>query len=285
MCLPPVELPVGSAYQEIMKSRMGSNIHQVSYVPSSLLSTQSYFGDTAGSPCTYSNLTNSAISSSLPPSVSSSINMFDFSGEEIQDSLDNIRSNVELNPLSALNLASTLNPPLQHSFNRNNDDLLHMLEPWDASTFLGENTNSDSNDPRWNHWNAPVPQRQEVNFLQTSQWDPSFQNRNNQMQSFSPNLSESGFKVVPPPSSSFFSCSQNDNINPSYSESSCAPMFGNKNWSNMSASMMHAWEDADMNQIIPAEFVDCITYSIMQDPVITADGHSYERSAIEAWLK
>ncbi|KAI5079636.1 hypothetical protein GOP47_0005115 [Adiantum capillus-veneris] len=46
-----------------------------------------------------------------------------------------------------------------------------------------------------------------------------------------------------------------------------------------------AWEDLDVHYKIPPEFVDCITHSLMQDPVITADGHSYERSAIEDWLK
>ncbi|KAH7425740.1 hypothetical protein KP509_11G068900 [Ceratopteris richardii] len=46
-----------------------------------------------------------------------------------------------------------------------------------------------------------------------------------------------------------------------------------------------AWEDWDVRYKVPPEFVDCITHSLMQDPVITADGHSYERSAIEDWLK
>lgn len=45
------------------------------------------------------------------------------------------------------------------------------------------------------------------------------------------------------------------------------------------------WDDAHGSQKVPAEFVDCITQEIMEDPVITADGHSYERNAIEKWLK
>ncbi|KAH7405486.1 hypothetical protein KP509_15G072300 [Ceratopteris richardii] len=48
---------------------------------------------------------------------------------------------------------------------------------------------------------------------------------------------------------------------------------------------MQLWDDADNSQKVPAEFVDCITQEIMEDPVITADGHSYERAAIEKWLK
>lgn len=34
----------------------------------------------------------------------------------------------------------------------------------------------------------------------------------------------------------------------------------------------------------PQDFVCPITRSLMQDPVIAADGHSYERSAIEQWI-
>lgn len=48
---------------------------------------------------------------------------------------------------------------------------------------------------------------------------------------------------------------------------------------------VRGWDDADGSQKVPAEFVDCITQEIMEDPVITADGHSYERTAIEKWLK
>ncbi|EOD25809.1 hypothetical protein EMIHUDRAFT_60168, partial [Emiliania huxleyi CCMP1516] len=34
----------------------------------------------------------------------------------------------------------------------------------------------------------------------------------------------------------------------------------------------------------PADFVCPITTEIMGDPVMAADGHAYERSAIERWL-
>ena len=53
----------------------------------------------------------------------------------------------------------------------------------------------------------------------------------------------------------------------------------------MLKSAVQIWDDADNLHKVPPEFVDCITQEIMQDPVITADGHSYERSAIEKWLK
>lgn len=58
-------------------------------------------------------------------------------------------------------------------------------------------------------------------------------------------------------------------------------------WSDISAfnPAVQIWDDSDSHQKLPPEFVDCITQEIMKDPVITADGHSYERSAIEKWLK
>lgn len=58
-------------------------------------------------------------------------------------------------------------------------------------------------------------------------------------------------------------------------------------WSDVSAFKAAAqiWDDAENHQKLPLEFVDCITQEIMRDPVITADGHSYERTAIETWLR
>jgi len=36
---------------------------------------------------------------------------------------------------------------------------------------------------------------------------------------------------------------------------------------------------------VPAEFRCPITMAVMKDPVVAADGHTYERSAIESWLR
>ena len=36
---------------------------------------------------------------------------------------------------------------------------------------------------------------------------------------------------------------------------------------------------------IPAEFFCPVTQEVMKDPVFCADGHTYERRAIEAWLQ
>jgi hypothetical protein len=36
---------------------------------------------------------------------------------------------------------------------------------------------------------------------------------------------------------------------------------------------------------IPEVFVCPITMEVMRDPVIAADGHTYEREAIENWLR
>lgn len=38
------------------------------------------------------------------------------------------------------------------------------------------------------------------------------------------------------------------------------------------------------SHVVPNDFLCPITAEVMEDPVITADGFSYERSAIEAWL-
>lgn len=67
-----------------------------------------------------------------------------------------------------------------------------------------------------------------------------------------------------------------------------AQVFDRKSlWSDISAfnAAVQIWDDAENHQKLPPEFVDCITQEIMRDPVITADGHSYERTAIEKWLK
>ncbi|CAI5521754.1 unnamed protein product [Closterium sp. Naga37s-1] len=48
--------------------------------------------------------------------------------------------------------------------------------------------------------------------------------------------------------------------------------------------MRAAWMAEMWDEDVPPAFVDCITQEIMRDPVITADGHSYERAAIEKWL-
>ena len=36
---------------------------------------------------------------------------------------------------------------------------------------------------------------------------------------------------------------------------------------------------------VPAELICPITAELMTDPVVTADGHTYDREAIESWLR
>ena len=36
---------------------------------------------------------------------------------------------------------------------------------------------------------------------------------------------------------------------------------------------------------IPSHFLCPITQALMEEPVVTADGHTYEKTAIEAWLR
>ena len=47
--------------------------------------------------------------------------------------------------------------------------------------------------------------------------------------------------------------------------------------------------EVDQNEVdetdAPDAFLCPITYEIMRDPVVVADGHSYERKAIEQWLE
>lgn len=43
--------------------------------------------------------------------------------------------------------------------------------------------------------------------------------------------------------------------------------------------------DLGADDDVPREFVCPITSEIMEDPVVCADGHTYERAAIEAWLQ
>lgn len=42
---------------------------------------------------------------------------------------------------------------------------------------------------------------------------------------------------------------------------------------------------APVSDGIPDEFLCPITHEVMKDPVIAADGYSYEREAIDSWIK
>ena len=44
-------------------------------------------------------------------------------------------------------------------------------------------------------------------------------------------------------------------------------------------------EDEDSYSDAPNEFLCPITQGIMEDPVITCDGHTYEKEAISEWLE
>merc|ERR1711964_274552 len=51
-------------------------------------------------------------------------------------------------------------------------------------------------------------------------------------------------------------------------------------------SILHDWRPSPESQEEEANDLLCpITMMLMTDPVIAADGHSYERTAIEKWLK
>jgi hypothetical protein len=44
-------------------------------------------------------------------------------------------------------------------------------------------------------------------------------------------------------------------------------------------------EESDELQKMPDSFICPLTLQVMTDPVICADGHNYEREAIESWLE
>ena len=51
----------------------------------------------------------------------------------------------------------------------------------------------------------------------------------------------------------------------------------------MMAAFKIAMSSATMK--VPQEFYDCITCEVMLEPVITSDGHSYDRNSIARWLE
>ena len=50
------------------------------------------------------------------------------------------------------------------------------------------------------------------------------------------------------------------------------------------AAAEHDASDTYSDNLIPQEFICPITGEIMEDPVSTIDGNSYERTAIERWF-
>jgi protein-L-isoaspartate O-methyltransferase len=54
--------------------------------------------------------------------------------------------------------------------------------------------------------------------------------------------------------------------------------------SPLSAKDLDAWFDAIDVQTVPHEYVCPIMAEVMRDPVVTTDGHTYERAAIASWF-
>lgn len=303
---PPVQLPLDSAFQELRQVQAGNRIHQVPYAPdsTSLLSTQSYFGSSssvacAGTQvlrgCTCSDDINLATPASLPLSVSSSLNMIDLTEAEFDPSLMCSSVNdrgTSSSPLSSLNTSSSTASTVLEGLefrNAKQEEPYQILEPWNmppGSIFSGTATRDSPPEGLWHHWSAP-PQPRNF-FSQPSLWNVPCQLGIDPLQLFHATL-EPTLEPEPHLPSRIFSMECKDEISgrPCGEYSCSLPVLGSNFWLDSPGvkSIMHVWEDANMNQGVPPEFVDCITHSLMQDPVITADGHSYERSAIEAWLK
>ena len=42
---------------------------------------------------------------------------------------------------------------------------------------------------------------------------------------------------------------------------------------------------ADDSEVCPSSYLDPVSFELMLDPVLTEDGHTFERQVIEEWLR
>lgn len=179
------------------------------------------------------------------------------------------------------------------------DQLPQSLDPWGQAPVSGEDTAESAVGDKWQMWDSPQLDQIQLSSIAEplNSWNylnngfleqpkdslRSLTNQNQQQQQQQPREPESQLPA------SLFSphplvgpgCTSGDVLG-------TLPVGNSQSlWSDRSAfeSAMRIWDDSDSHQRVPPEFVDCITQEVMKDPVITADGHSYERAAIERWLK
>lgn len=269
--------------------------------------------------CSSSAAVEACLSSSFLPAVSSSVNMVDFSGMDIPDPLslvgpvsDSLATSfsmdlgpcvspiIKSNPLSPIHApfpapmhtfpAIHLPAPKSSQFiNTNNDQVPQILEPWGMPSFSSNDTEDNMGGGIWhNLWGAP--QLPEIKLPTSSPWDDVLEKGKELLQPIPQTSSHPLLEAEPQLPSRLFSPQQRHGSSEgNHGESLCSvPIPGsNSIWLDSTAleSTANIWEDPDIHHRVPPEFVDCITHLLMEDPVITADGHSYERSAIETWLK
>lgn len=177
-----------------------------------------------------------------------------------------------------------------------------ILEPWaddinssgrrigfdPGSKLLG--VDAASGDGKWKMWEAPqFDQFQLPSVTDTSNPAPWMLAQGQAPKTVSPCGTAVSSELEPQlPACLFSTKAQNDTLNCTMS----SPLSSHSLWSDQSAfvfnSPMPNWDTSDtllQQPHVPPEFVDCITQEVMQDPVITADGHSYERAAILRWLQ
>ncbi|KAG6542946.1 hypothetical protein Mapa_015638 [Marchantia paleacea] len=170
------------------------------------------------------------------------------------------------------------------------DQLPQLLEPWGQPPLsLDDPSEVQSTGDKWQMWDTPqLDQRQLPSLAEPLPWNylgNSFMNsQKDSLRTLSHSLEPE--HQLP---ASLFSPQQHVGVGCSSGEFLTPLPVGNSQslWSDNSAfeSALRIWADSDSLQRVPPEFVDCITQEVMQDPVITADGHSYERAAIERWLQ
>lgn len=268
--------------------------------------------------CTSSTAVETVLPSSICSDVSGSLNMDEFAGMDVPDPISllgpvshslmtsfpieigtSVSPHIKSNPVSPIHAPFTapmhMSPGIQSPVltasqftNVNKDQLPQILEPWGVPPVSLDGTKDNMSEGSWHLWGAP--QLPQLTLPNTSRWNELLQQENRLLQPFSQSSLQSSFGPESQLPCSLFSPQQkHGSSDATHSERLCpVPLSGSNNiWLDPPAldSTMHIWEDPDTHHKVPPEFVDCITHALMQDPVITADGHSYERSAIEAWLK
>lgn len=298
---PPVQLPVDSAFQKQRQVQAGNMIHFAPY------SSSCFLGSSCPASCPSTQFLRSCTCSddmsprldSLPSSVSSSLKMINYTGIEF-DYLSTSPLSNSVNglgtissPLSSLTVSSSITATGIEGLefrNAKQENLFQSLEPLNIrqGSFPSETASGDSSmENLWHNWSAPLPPLKD--FAQPRIWDAHCNQNIDPLHlshppSLQPNLEQKSHLA----SSIFFMENKDGCPGRSCIESSRSlPELDGNVWKDLPKldSIIPDSEDAAMSQGGSPEFVDCITHSLKHDPVLTANGHSFERSATEAWLK
>ncbi|MCO5577640.1 hypothetical protein L7F22_031471 [Adiantum nelumboides] len=162
----------------------------------------------------------------------------------------------------------------------------HDAVPWELSSVCLEKTCDINEASHERMWSILAPPNRELHeqLEPASDKDPDAM----QLSHFSALQSLFDAEIFLPDSLSFSPQKEGSVLQGGDNVTYPGQLFNRKSlWPNVSAfnPTVQIWDDADNHQKLPPEFVDCITQEVMKDPVITADGHSYERIAIEKWLE